>query len=177
MSIQNHFVWERAATGDAHSLATLSVMCARKSLSEEDLAACVEILEANFQKLSKNSKLNLGELHVKLDDLDRYIEILKLNMNDYDVLSCHRLGKCYEYGTGCEKDLDLARGYYTDAARDGHMIARVRLLKIKLRGAWLPTRLFILIMYVLIFIVPAAIYFSIKNILRNRRIIDWRIKD
>ena len=177
MSIQNHIVWERAAAGDSGSLGSLSKMCARKSLGEEDLAACREILEANFQKLSKNARLNLGSIHVKLNNADRYFEILTVNMNDYHVLSCHRLGKCYEYGIGCEKNLDLSEAYYTDAAREGHVIARVRLLRLKLLGVWLPTRLFILIMYVLLYIVPVAIYISIRNLITFRRIVDWRIKD
>ncbi len=177
MSIQNHIVWERAAAGDLGSLGSLSKMCARKSLSEEDLAACMEILEANFQKLSKNARLNLGTLHIKLNNPDRHFQILKINMNDYHVLSCHKLGKCYEYGTGCEKNIDFAKMYYTDSAREGHVIARVRLLRLKLRGVWLPARLFILIIYVLLNIVPEAIYISIRNLIKSRRIVDWRIKD
>ncbi len=177
MSIQNHVVWERAATGDSGSLESLSIMCARKSLGEEDLAACMEILESSFPKLSKNARLNLGLLHVKSDNIDRYVQILKINMNNNHILSCHKLGKCYEYGTGCEKNLSLARAYYTDAAQEGHVVAKVRLLKVNLREWWLPVRIFILISYILLNTMPVAIYIIIRDLLKFRRTINWRIKD
>jgi len=177
MSIQNHIAWERAATGDSDSLESLSIMCARKSIGEEDLAACVEFLEGNFQKLSKNARLNLGTLHVNLGNPERYFHLLKMNMNDKHVLSCHRLGKCYEYGIGCEVNLDLAAAYYSDSAREGHVIARARLLKVKTQGWWTSARIFILISYILVNIVPAVIYIFIRDLLKFRRTINWRIKD
>ena len=177
MSIQNHIAWERAATGDSDSLESLSIMCARKSIGEEDLAACIEILEGNFQNISKNARLNLGTLHVKLNNPERYIEILKINMNNNHVLSCHILGKCYEYGIGREVNLNLAAAYYSDAAREGHVIARARLLKVKTQEWWTPARIFILISYILLNIVPAVIYIFIRDLLKLRRTINWRIKD
>ncbi len=177
MSIQNHFVWERAATGDSDSLESLSIMCARKSLGEEDLAACMELLESNFKKLSKNARMNLGKIHIKLDNCDRYFQIIKLNMNNRHVLSCHKLGKCYEYGIGCEANLSLAGAYYSDAAREGHVIARARLLKVKLQE-WPPLiRHFILISYILLNTSPVVIYIFIRDLLKFRRTINWRIKD
>jgi len=177
MRIRNLSVWQRAATGDLDSVESLSEMCARKSLGEKDLATCIEILESNYEKISQNARVNLGIIHMKLSNFDRYLQILKLNMNNNHILSCHKLGKCYEYDAGCEKNLDLAKAYYTDAARGGHVFARARLLRVRILWMWLPVQIFIVIFYVLLNIAPETIYIFIRNLLKFRRPIDSRIKD